>query len=228
MKIIASCHYNRPFYSKQCFEHLSKCKGIENYTMVIGVEPGNQEVIDLCRGINFCDYLLQINETRLGCNKNIGATMGRAFNWADYVIMVEDDILLSPDALQYFEQMECCKADDIGFITGYNKLNYLTENTHKVSKRRWYHPWLWATWRDRFHYFTQKGAWSVDEPSWDYWVNDVKYSEIYPELSRSQNIGAELGVHVPNAQWHRENHYLEYWAGQVELEDKEFICDWNL
>jgi len=222
IKVIASTHYNRPKYTKQCFEHLSKCVGIENYLLVLGVEPGNQEVIDLCRGINFCDYMLKTNEQRMGCNANIGDTLGLAFRFSDYVIMLEDDILFAKDTLLYFEQFEKYKNENLLNISAYHRKSDPNE-PYKTTKRRWFTPWGWATWRNRYEFLTH--AWTAKHPSWDCFWNDSKMHEIYPVWSRSQNIGWENGTYCPGFQFHRENQWVENWAGDQEYEIKEFIYE---
>ena len=47
------------------------------------------------------------------------------------------------------------------------------------------------------------------EPGWDIRLNEVirgERYEIVPCVSRTQNIGALGGVHVPSPEWHAEHH----------------------
>ena len=65
MKTITLVAFNRPDYLRRTLAALEACQ-VDNYTLFIGVEPGNREVIDLCRGISFMPTQLTINEARLG------------------------------------------------------------------------------------------------------------------------------------------------------------------
>jgi len=57
--------------------------------------------------------------------------------------------------------------------------------------------------------------------SWDMRIGNFvvknKFQEVYPTLSRIQNIGAEGGVHVPNAAFHAEHHHVKVWAEDLNL-----------
>jgi hypothetical protein len=50
-----------------------------------------------------------------------------------------------------------------------------------------------------------------DDNSWDVIVNHALRAgryEVFPTVSRIQNIGAEQGTHVPSAEWHAANHHV--------------------
>lgn len=47
---------------------------------------------------------------------------------------------------------------------------------------------------------------------------------IYPNINRSNNIGAEDGLFNPNPAWHAQHVYTEYWAGADNFKD----IDWNI
>jgi hypothetical protein len=50
-------------------------------------------------------------------------------------------------------------------------------------------------------------------------VNDVLRGtrwEAFPTVSRVQNIGAEKGMHVPNAEWHAKYHHVPVTADDIE------------
>jgi hypothetical protein len=52
-------------------------------------------------------------------------------------------------------------------------------------------------------------------------ANNLKHRFTF--LSRSQNIGAVGGVHVPSEEWHKENQHLEFWADTINKEKQCLI-----
>lgn len=111
----------------------------------------------------------------------------------------------------------------------------------KVFRRDHFTSWGWATWRRSrleigdnwfgIHWNHKNGLTGSRCPrgeefleyvricntgSWAwpmnmYWRKDRV--EIAPDVSRCQNVGAIEGMFCPGSQWHRENHHVEYWAG---------------
>ena len=77
-------------------------------------------------------------------------------------------------------------------------------------------------------------TWKEIKNSWDFKYThggwDINMSknlrkdryEIYPEISRIQNIGAKNGIHVCNEEWHLKNHYNEYWIESIKKYTEEF------
>ena len=112
-------------------------------------------------------------------------------------------------------------------------------NTQKIFTRDWFTSWGWGMWsRNRseigdnwfgvhwnnkdgkngdkcprgeqfLEYIIKDGTGSWAWPMNMYWRKDRK--EVAPDVSRIQNVGAELGMFAPGAQWHRDNHYCEIW-----------------
>ena len=48
--------------------------------------------------------------------------------------------------------------------------------------------------------------------------------EVFPTVSRIQNIGAERGTHVPSAAWHTENHRVAVTADDIA---GEAVTEWT-
>lgn len=219
--------YNRPEYTKILLYSLSKCYGIENYKIIICCDPGSDEVIDLAKSFKTHQTEVIINKNKLGCGLNIYQCLEIGFSNNNYHIHFEDDTIPGKDCLKYFEWAKEKYIDDeeIFTISAYTQSNNKTEHYHpkkleidKVVKRNWFTPWGWATWNNRFE--EMKNLWGFDkDKSWDMIVNNFfrkNRFEIAPIISRVQNIGAEMGTHVPNAEWHKENQYNEWWIESIE------------
>jgi hypothetical protein len=230
MKIISLCLYNRPAYAARVLDHLSRCQGIEDYILMPCVEPGCEATRALVESINFAECRPRWNEQRLGVNLNTRQALDTAFALAKFVIHVEEDILLAHDALRYFEQCGREQRDNpnVFSIGAYNRRTEPVppEDQHRIGYRVWFHPWGWATWRDRWQVAREliQEAW----PTWDSRLNDDhvvlrKLQEVFPDLSRSQNIGLKSTIHQLPEAWFAANHQLKVWAGQYDLDNsREF------
>ena len=64
-----------------------------------------------------------------------------------------------------------------------------------------------------------RGRWAAKEgTSWDIVVNNLIRGtrwEVFPTVSRVQNIGAEKGTHVVNAEWHAKYHHVPVTADDL-------------
>jgi hypothetical protein len=217
---------HRPKYTGEVLAALALCRGVEKYLLLPCVEPGNDEVRALFDAISFAECHVTVHPERLGCGANTLFALEQGFSNSDYVIHLEDDTVPAQDALEYFEYCrEAYRSDkDVFTITGYpGARDYrkvfqdtLAGRFRTLIRQRWFTPWGWATWSDRFS--EMRYDWNPHD--FDARVNCVhrgERSEIAPVLSRIQNIGAELGVHVPSPEWHRQHQFLPFWAGSIEV-----------
>ena len=222
MKTLTVSLYNRPKYTAILFEHLNNCIGIEEYDITICCEPGSKEVEKLAKLFRPSQSQLIINNRRMGCNTNIYQSLAIGFSKSDYHIHFEDDTIPGKDCLKYFEWAKD-KANDSNIFTvcGYVNSDNPTEhfypkntNADSVSRRSWFTPWGWATWKDRFEEMEKVWDFQGRNGSWDATINHIarkQRSELFPTVSRVQNIGGEMGTHVPNSEWHSKNHFNEFW-----------------
>lgn len=216
MKLITTVHFNRPDYTRQCLDHLSRCVGIENYTLLAYVEPGNEEVISLLRNFSACQSEVTVHPHRFGCNRNTKETLFRGFERSDYVIHLEDDVLFAPDTLLYFEWARQFHDSNLLSISAYHRSTEPAD-PHLILHRLWFCPWGWATWKNRWETIQDHVTW--DPPSWDCHFARQKawpISELHPAWSRSQNIGALSGIHVPSPEWHQSHQHVPSWIGTTD------------
>lgn len=222
MKTITVSLYNRLEYTKRLFEHLDRCSLIDEYNIFICCEPNDLRVIDLAKSFRPRQTTVMVNAVRLGCNTNIFKAIATGFERCDYNIHFEDDTIPSRDCLRFFEWANSKYRHDSSVFTvcGYVNSNNRTEHYRPMSidpenicRRKWFTPWGWATWRDRF--VEMKKAWDFSGKygSWDCTINSIRMDryEIFPAIARVQNIGAENATHVPSAEWHKTHHFNEYW-----------------
>lgn len=236
MKSISISLHNRPEYTKVLFNHLDECFGIENYKIIICIEPENSEVISIAKNFRPNQVKLYINENKYGCQTNIFQCVSKGFNLnPTFHIHLEDDTIPGKDFLQYFEwaRHEYEQNISIFTISGYvnsnnpmeNCCNSLTDDIMATGKRQHFTPWGWGTWIDRWKEIKNDWDFGYVHGGWDINMSNrlrKNRYEIYPEISRVQNIGAKNGIHVRDEEWHSKNHYNEYWIETVNRYTKEF------
>jgi hypothetical protein len=228
MKVITTVHYNRPTYTAQVLAALRACPGIEDYTLLARLEPGCPEVIDQFDAIDWMPTEIQVNPEVEGCNRNTHTALAWGFERAEQVIHVEDDIVLTPDALAYFEwALTRYRIDpSVRAIVAW-VCSTEASRPFRCYRASWFNPWGWATWRDRWEAMQPGWVTAPDKiRSWDdgihVWITQTDGRSIFPCLSRCQNIGAVDGIHVPNAVWHAQHHHVPLTAAQVELPDENW------
>lgn len=223
-KIITTTQYNRPEYTKQMLYYLSKCKNIENYTIVASVEPGNNYILSLLNNIDFCDKIIVINDKKLTCNLNTLKALYLGFQYSDNVLHVEDDVILGYDALEMYEQM--LNIDGYFSYSLYSKINsndYTKDKYSLIMKRDGFVPWGFGLPKKSFLKTLEWNCYCPETShynSWDCRIDEncraLKYKHLFTFLSRGNNIGAENGVHVPSKEWHKENQYLDFWVENIQ------------
>ena len=230
-KVITTCQFRRPQYTRRMLDALRGCTGIEEYTILVHLEPGHDEVQSLVRGIDFAECRIVENTHQLGVNLNTENALRHGFGLADFVIHLEDDILCAADALRYFEWCgERFASDPRAFsVTGYHRRQSPApaSESHAVRLRPWFHPWGFATWRDRWARF-EGTLFDRLDTSWDIIINKTyccggpvpQRHEVYPELSRTQNIGLETSRFARSPK--RFEHRLSHWAGAHPVPEAEF------
>lgn len=218
--------HRRLEYTLQVLDSLRACFAKSGpLPTALFVDCGPEEVANAARSFaEEADAFVRVDVAgnHLGCNANTFRALRDGFTTYDSVIALEDDTVLAPDALEYFLWgLAQYKNDSSVFsISGYHRTTERDdEKLYGASRRQWFTPWGWATWADRFADIENSLAVKSVPPgqSWDVYVNQNARSdryEVYPALSRVQNIGATDGQHVPSPEWHKQNQHCPIFAGQ--------------
>ncbi len=186
--IITSTHYNRPECTKQMLEHLLKCRGIEKYTLLCGVEPEFPEVIEEIEKYPL-KKIINVNQRLLGCWSNKKSILTKGFLLSDYLIHIEDDIILAEDALEYFEW--CKNQKDIASVTAFSLEKRFLNNPSldRIGFSKLYSPIAWATWKSEF---VKLENWNgSDRHLQNLWIDRL---HLTPEVSRAKHIGVGIGI----------------------------------
>lgn len=231
--IITTTQFNRPHYTKQFIESLSKVKGIDLCTLVISIDGQNEEVINLCNGIKFCETHISINKEPLGVNANTMKAMLTGFCLDDYVIHIEEDCLVGRELFNIAEGMllkELAIGHRISFSHSFYNHEIVPKELFNHIKRRDTFVSVGAFGMYKSNFLEVLSANCFEYPmSYDVNINDYcnknGYSHLYTVLSQCNNIGAEGGKHVPSPEWHRQHQFCEQWAETVGYEIGELVFD---
>lgn len=198
--------YDRPHYLRESLSALSRCIGIGTCRVIVVCDKSDKtdECVALADSFGF--ETLRLPE-RAGCNGAIYASLRFGFEFAgdDFHLHVEDDVVLTRDSLLWFGWARDRYRDDrsIFSVSGYQRKPCGAIN--QCGRRRWFCPWGWGTWSDRWQ--EMKAGWASDESvSWDVQlgcrVRGLRF-EAYPAVSRVQNIGGAGGAHIDSPHWHK-------------------------
>jgi len=216
--------YRRPKYTLQVLQSLQACAVPDGVRLscFIGLEPGVQATKRVANqfaaSADFPVYVLP-RKKRLGLNRNTQDVLTHAYHAGEASLLhIEDDTVLSPDALLYYTWALRThgRRKDVFSIAGYNKPKKQPA-FDAVGEREWFTCWGWAVTRERWKEILQN--WDLSNPRSFAWPVNRKIRkgrlEIYPELSRVQNIGYEKGENGRSAAWYRNNHRTPFVASEI-------------
>lgn len=221
-KVITMCHWRRPEYTQKSLEYLSRCHGIGDYTVFIHIDgKADPKVAEESLKLKPSVKVLQIIEhkTHLGCNGNTRRALESGFAFSDYVIHIEDDILVAKDGLRFLEWASQFENDPKIFTTGIwrhpagwlpeQKRPWITGHDRIAGIADGFHVWGWATWKSRWKEIND--GWTKGDDhnsSWDtVLTKEVRKgrASLLPYIGRANNIGENMGTHR-GAAW------VSHWA----------------
>jgi len=212
---------NRPKYTARVLDALAACDGADKVPVYLMVEPVNDEVLRIAKGFRQpCEVYMYTN--RVGCNINTAYALAKGFENSDRVLALEDDTVPGRDLIRFITWALNEYEDDesVFSVCGYQRTR--PEELHRTSevvRENWFTPWGWATWRDRFESVQMTWPARNSHMSWDTMIHRGKLGdrcEIRPVVARVQNIGGELGLHVPSVEWHEKHHLNPHWIESTD------------
>lgn len=210
--------YNRPEYLRQTLAALRACDGLDSCRVAVLIDPSDEagKCADVATTLGFESFAYS---QRVGCNAAIRYALAYGFETmgSEFHLHLEDDTVPTRDALRWFAWARDAYRDHarIMNVSGYQRVS--NGCLDECGARRWFTPWGWGMWRDRWQGLA--AGWVRDDStSWDVIVNHVLRAgrhEVFPTVSRIQNIGAEKGTHVPSPEWHTANHRVAVTADDI-------------
>jgi hypothetical protein len=210
--VMTACR--RPYYLRRVLESWAGVRGVGDlavFRVSLDASDRAAEMAEVAEGALF-PVSLVLNLPPLGVSVNpveAGSAVFRQYPDVDFLVLAEEDLLVASDVLEYMawgaENFQAAQ-------------EVLAVRAHPGEEGRdiracrlvdGFSPWVWGTWRDRWA--------AVLAPTWDrsYSTGDAECPAagfdwnidkrvmpkrglrcLVPEVSRSQNIGEQEGVHA--------------------------------
>ncbi len=199
----------------------------EDVILIVRVEPSEfqDQVLSLFSADLGCDITVTLNDERLGLQRNTLLALKDAWAVADelgddFVLHLEDDLLIAADGLRVAAWMRDHYRDDPGVafvaLTQTGPAPSDPDAWLSVGLSTHFECHIWGTWRPVWEELLAE--WPHDWPNhWAQRVNDSTINgrlQARPLLSRSRSIGV-YGQHC-NPHYHA-THNPDGWAADVKV-----------
>ncbi|KAJ4456136.1 hypothetical protein; 3-mannosyl-glycoprotein 2-beta-N-acetylglucosaminyltransferase [Paratrimastix pyriformis] len=194
--------FNRPQYLTQTLDSLFKVAHIDKYPVYVSEDGYDTSVAKVARDHPIKELIQHPRKPRFS-GQTGSAFLAQHYKWAldklffdfghSHVIIFEDDMIFSPDILQYFEQLGGLLDADptLWCVSTWNDNGFpeLSSDPRRLM-RVGYFPGL--------GWMLKKSLWSELSPNfpldhWDHWMRLPHISHgrecVVPEVSRNYNIG---------------------------------------
>ncbi len=196
---------DRPEYTRQVLDSIkNQNKDLSDYKLFVNIDTGNcNEVVQIFKDLDFMEMSVKVNQFKEKAvnkrvNKNTYDVVKRAFSEVDHILYLEDDIIISPDAL---DLVEWYRKQDLTDIATLCLCNIWDEPINKDLLFKARHSCLWgySVNKAQFEKYYEP-AWFTGY-SWDTSIarhirTFMGIHNLIPMFSRSHNIG-ENGVNAP-------------------------------
>jgi hypothetical protein len=199
----------RPGYLAEVLASWRRVRGVEGWPATFLVEPGTR-VAD-CRAViaeAFPDATVIVNPERRGVRANPYHALATVFGGgAAFVVMAEEDIVVSDDVLEYLGHGAATYRDDPSVLALCAFSPLPAPQLGDAIGSGGFCAWVWGTWEDRWR--------ETLEPNWfdaardptpgagqgfDFGIDRMREATgrriLVPLASRSDNIGQYGGVHA--------------------------------
>lgn len=195
--------YNRPEYQQQVSLSWSRARKFDTLKRkAVFLEPSAVQA-DMVHKIQLMgDVEIINNPTKLGVLVNPWTGFNEMFNrGCEFVIIAEDDVLVSDDVLEYFYHFAHMyrRVSDVSVVCAFSKIGQPYPNGAYISKC-FASPLVWGMWKRSWDEFIGE-TWDKDYSNrgWDWNLDRLmqekhKFS-VLPAESRSTHIGLHGGTH---------------------------------
>jgi hypothetical protein len=153
---VAIFAYNRPDKLSALMTSLEACEGFADTPVTIFVDgpkresdrPKVEQVRRVAQDHAGANVSWSFHETNAGLRKSVHAGVTEVLTKFDRVIVLEDDLVLSPIALSYFNTALCTYESEqrVWSIAGYTYDAPALRSTETTLTLPFAHSWGWATW----------------------------------------------------------------------------------
>ncbi len=206
--LVFTCN-NRPEFLEETLDSWANARSFGSWEPWIFVEPSNKrEAVLRLIERSPMKFNIVLNEQQHGVLHNPWVAFETAFqNGADFVILAEDDLIVSTDVVEYFKAaLAVLSPADILTVSAYSDRH--VGDSRKVIYADRFGGYIWGTWKESWkdylrdtwdHDYSTNNGIPMVESGWDWNINRVQPSTgkrfIMPEVSRSRHIG-RYGEHT--------------------------------
>lgn len=184
--------YNRPDYLRQTVDALNGCEALDQFERVfVSIDASDQQdaVLSAVNRLKL-STIVYVHTEHLGLNANIKFALQQAFAGSQFNVHLEDDIVLSPDALRFV----LWAAPQVPVVELFSR-RVGEADPGSCSFHPHFNPWGWACAAEVFKRFIEPD-WELrlkQVPTWDLALHSVMAANclqaLRPHLSRSKHIG---------------------------------------
>jgi hypothetical protein len=229
--IICSIHYNRPDYTKRCVEYLQRVRGINDTRLFFQLDRSNKtpRIKEIIEEANFRHCTIKVHQDRVRIGQNKKTAIEECFKHSDEVILVEDDVIVGYDFLEYFEEMfrKFESSDNIFNILAFNRLH--SDDIDKACLKTLYRTTIpllcgcWGIWRRSWEQLVEHEWNGKDVSFWGIYDELLAYS-VSPKVPRMKNIGEISSTGKPCV-LHKETIESKYWSNDFDIPNN---IDWKV
>lgn len=207
---LAFTAYNRIDYLKETIDSWNNVRGLREWKAHFYIEPSPVQVLvtNECNRLNTAT-ITHVNTYRQGVLVNPWNALNDRFeDGCDFVVLAEDDVVVSSDALEYLIwASEHYQDDEQALVVNlFSQIGSSSERT--ITRDGKFSPLVWGVWKDRWETHL-RDSWDKNyssgnpdgsEAGWDWNINRILAKEqldvIKPLQSRSDHIGKYAGTHM--------------------------------
>lgn len=202
--------YNRVDYLQQVVQSWNDVRWLGSLEVHAYIEPSPvmNYITNTLTDLNTL-VIPHFNKERQGVLINPWNALNNRFSaGTDFVVLAEDDVIVSQDAIEYIEwAAQTYAADDT--VLAINLFSQIGgEKSNQVTRDGKFSPLVWGTWSNRWENHL-RDSWDKDytsgkedgsEAGWDWNINRILAKTgmdiIKPLQSRSDHIGKYAGTHM--------------------------------
>lgn len=190
----------RPGYLDNALVSWKRVRGFKHARLVFCCEPddGCSEQVIMSRLSGHPSVGIISNTERRGVSGNTKLAFYSGLCDADYVIIAEEDLIVSDDILEYhrWAARRYHRDRQVSGICSFTR--WSDDAPDRVVRAPFFNPLVWGTWLDRSELFLSSWAGGLGD-AWDRHllsglVGCLGKEFIFPQCSRVQHIG-KYGVH---------------------------------
>lgn len=156
-KIITIAAWKRPNYFRQVIKSLEQADKVDEYSIWVSVDGGHPDKQKMMNNIAKNSKLnieMFLQKQNFGCAKNTWKILETGFKYSeqDYIIHLEDDIVVAKDFITFMEAALLHYKDNprvfsVGASSENKKVHTDPEVAKHVNRKQFFSCWGWGTWR---------------------------------------------------------------------------------